>query len=136
MTVTEAVQAVLVADAPVLALCPAVRIRVPGRWEGLARPYIIHFPVALENIRTHSEGLAAMRIWDSYQVSIFADAMSEAETLAYAVRTALDGVTAAGVSIFWTGWLYNFEWEEGAPESQSAGGTHHIALDFQIAEAL
>lgn len=90
MTVEEKAQAVLAADASVTALVPAARIRLPGDWQNLAAPYIIHYPVAATATRTH-EGLEALEVYDFYQVSVYAVSFSAARAIERAVRSALDG---------------------------------------------
>lgn len=124
MTITEYIQSLLESSSTVTALAPASRIRVPGDWQNLARPYIVHVPLPPEPIYTHS-GLAKLRIW-SYQVSCFADSYGGAEELAVAVRDALTGVHD-GAQIFW---------RNQTPQYESDTRVHHIAVDFKVAEAL
>lgn len=90
MTVEEKAQAVLAAAAGVTALVPAARIRVPGDWQNLAAPYIIHYPVSVTPTRSH-EGLEALEVYDFYQVSVYAATFSAARAIERAVRSALDG---------------------------------------------
>lgn len=125
MTVEEKVQAILEAAGTVTALCPAARIRVPGTWQNLSAPYIIHFPVAVEPTRDHS-GLKVLRIWDPYQVSIFASTYSAGRALADAIRDALDGVTD-DVQIFWQGLRYQQNREVELEQ---------FIVEFRIAEGL
>jgi len=126
VTVSEKVQAVLAGGA-VTTFVPAARIKVPGDWQNLARPYIVHFPVSPAPTQTHG-GRAALIIWEFYQVSIFADTYSTGEEAAIAVRDNLPGVHD-GVHIFW----HAGGWYIGKDDDT---GVHHFALDFKIAEAL
>lgn len=102
MVVEEKIQALLVGAAGVTALVPAARIKMPGDWQDLPRPYIVHGPVSIHPTYTH-EGLIDLRDWEFYQVSCFADKVySDAKRIAVAVRAALGSyVGADGTQIFW-----------------------------------
>ena len=101
MKVEEKVYAVLAAAPGVTTLAAAGRIKPPGDWQNLARPYIVHFPVAAESIQMHgSPGLATLKMW-RYQVSCFADSYSGARSLAAAVRTAIGGYAEGGIVSHW-----------------------------------
>ena len=125
-TVETEVYDILRATNGVTSRCPATRIKTPGPNQNLALPYIVHFPVAERPTRTHG-GLAALRIWDSYQVSVFSSDYATGRALADAVRLAMDGVTSTGVHIQFRGMLHLYE-----DETQ----VNHFVLDFFIAEAL
>lgn len=130
MTISEKVQALLIGDETITALVPAPRIKPPGNWQNLARPYIIHRPVA-EGMPTHTTpgGLQSLRLWEFYQVSIFAATFDSGNVVAEAVRTALDGVHSGGVHVFYRGG----SWYVGRDEDADI---EHFALDFRIFEAL
>ena len=129
-TVETEVYDILRAASGVTSRCPATRIKTPGRNQNLALPYIIHFPVAERPTRTHG-GLAALRIWDSYQVSVFSGndpiAYGIGRARADAVRAAMDGVTSTGVHVQFRDMQHLFE-----DETQ----VNHFVLDFFIAGAL
>ena len=129
-TVETEVYDILRAASGVTSRCPATHIKTRGSHQNLALPYIVHFPVAESPIRTHG-GLAALRIWDSYQVSVFAPGSDTGyaigRALANAVRTAMDGVTSSGVHIQFRGMMPIYE-----DETQ----VNHFVLEFFIAEAL
>lgn len=134
MTVETAVQEILATSAAVVAICPTNRIKVPGAWQGLDLPYLVHFPVSLDPIRTHDGGLMALKIWGFYQVSIFADAYSTGVALTNAVLAAMDGhhlvdSPAQGIDVQVIAGKHYLGWDD---ESE----THHFALNFRIAEAL
>lgn len=130
MTITEKVQAVLIAAAGVTGLVPAARIKVPGTWQNLTRPYIVHRPVAEGSpTHTHDGGLESLRLWEFYQVSIFAATYDSGNAVAQAVRTALDGLHSGGVHVFYRGG----PWYVGRDDETD---TEHFALDFRIFEAL
>lgn len=129
------VQTILVASSAVINLVPAERIKAPGNWQNLARPYVIHFPVSCSVSHTHDGGLMPLRDWDFYQVSVFADSYTSGDKLARAVRTALDGLHQLGspvtdaVKIFYRGgpWYLGKE-----PDTE----VHHFAPQFEVFEAL
>ncbi len=98
MTVDEKVQALLVDDAALTVYVPAQRIRVPGDWQRMPLPYIIHQPVSGRTTHTHVEGLQSLRQWDFYEVSVYAQRHSEARIIADLVVTALDGYTDEDVN--------------------------------------
>jgi len=125
MTVEEAVHGILTANSTVIALCPSSRILVPGDWQNIQSPYIIHFPASSSQIHTHGEGLALLRIYDFYQVSIFAASYSGARALADAVIAALDGYHSGLTALFGS--------EFHVQEHETR--THHLALNFRIAYA-
>lgn len=130
MNIEEEVQALLVAalpayGSPAVELVPAARIKVPGDWQSLARPYVIHGPVAVSPIELHS-GRAALTQWPSYQVSCFGDSWSSARVVANAVVATLAG-NHDGAQFFWRGMTPLFE---------SDPPVHHIALEFEVWEAL
>jgi len=127
MTVETAIYNILRADAGVIALCPGSRIKVPGAWQNLARPYIVHQPVTIQPTRTHT-GLESLNIWDYYQVSVFADTYSAGRVLVDAVIAALDGWhngihCALQGGSFYVGGAPDFELEQ-------------FVVNFQVAESL
>ena len=89
MTIEQAIYNILGADASVTALCPAARIKVPGDWQNLARPYIIHTASQIRPTRTHT-GLVSLREWD-YQVNVISADYATGRALYEAIITALDG---------------------------------------------
>lgn len=125
MIIEEKVFSLLSVAASITALVPATRIKPPGDWQNLARPYIVHFPVALSANYTHS-GRAAMNAWPFYQVSCFADSYSEARSLAAIVAAALSG-NHDGCQFFVRNQTALFD---------SEVKVHHVAVDFEIFESL
>jgi hypothetical protein len=99
MSIEQKVFEVLSGAAGVVALCPASRIRPDGVYQGLARPYIKHFPVALERLQTH-QGAAELTRWP-YQISMFADSVESLAGLRAAVMAALEA--SADPRFFLTG---------------------------------
>lgn len=125
MTVEEEVYSLLGANVGVTALVPAVKIKVPGDWQNLPRPYIVHFPVAPDPTYT-MEGRAALTCWNSYQVSCFADSYSGARAVSQAVVQALSG-EHNGVTFFW---------RNQRPFFEEDVRVHQIMLEFEVYEAL
>ena len=129
MVVEQKVQEVLVGAAGVTALVPAARIKMPGDWQMLPRPYVVHFPVSSEGTHTHNEGLVDLRDWPTYQVSCFGGSYSEAKAVAVAVREALgDYKGSDGTVMFWR--------SERFVGYESDVKVHHIAVELEIWEAL
>ena len=127
MTVAQKVQAVLIADSGVTALVDAARIKLPGDWQQLPRPYIVHFPVAGTGIQTYSEGLANLKRW-SYQVTCVGNTYSSAEAVAIAVRNILGDYRVGGIQSFWSG--------NGPALYDADLKVHEISIDFEIHDAL
>lgn len=127
MTVEEAVYNILRGHAGVTNLCPAARIKVPGQWQNLARPYIIHMPITIEPIHVHG-AKAALNIWGYYQVSVFAETYKAGRDLLDAVIEALDG-QHPGLDIQLQGGSF---YVGGQPDFD----TEQFAVSFRIAEAL
>lgn len=123
-TIEEKVQALLAADSAVTALSPTSRIKPQGNWQNLARPYIVHFPVAMTPNYTHA-GRAALNGWP-YQVSCFADSYSAARALATAVQNALSG-NHDGCQFFVRNQI---------PLYDDEVQVNHIAVDLEVYEAL
>ncbi len=100
MTIEEAVEAVLIGNSGVTALVPAGSVKVPGDWQELARPYLIHWPVTATSGETHDRGLNILKFW-IYQVDCIADSYSAARAIAVAVRNALGSYRAGGIASHW-----------------------------------
>jgi hypothetical protein len=130
MTVTEAVQAALVDPSTgITGLVPADRIRVPGDWQNLKRPYVIHQPVSeAEPLHTYGAGRSPIRDWTFYQVSVFSDDYATGEELADPIIAALDGYHSAVLILFHGG--------PGYVGFEADTRVHHFAHDFRILAAL
>lgn len=131
MTIEEYVQALLVAalpayGSPATMLVPAARIKTPGDWQNLPRPYVIHFPVSVAPIYTHG-GLARMTPWPFYQVTVVGDNYPQARNVVNAIIPTL--VEAAGeAKFFWRGMnALPFDFDRKVIE---------VAMDFEVFEAL
>lgn len=128
MTVEEKIQAVLIADAAVIAAVPAARISVMTTSQLITRPYIRHLPISSEAEYTYVEGLMGQRKW-YYQVSCFADTYTKCREVANLVRAALANLRASdGTQIFWV--------TDGPHIFEDDVRVHHIPLDFEVVEAL
>lgn len=132
MTIEEKTFALLSAASGVTSLCPVTRIKPPGNWQNLGKPYIVHQPIAIDPARTHT-GVIPLKQW-VYQVSCFTDARIEvnpnsykqARDLALAVVAALDG-TRGQATYYWRGQEYQYE---------NDVLIHHVAITFEVFEAL
>jgi hypothetical protein len=97
MTVDEKVQAVLIANPALTARVPASRIKTPGDYQGLAQPYIIHFPQVGRVHQCSDEGTMALREWDFYSIEVWAATHGEARSIGDLVAAALDRYEDADV---------------------------------------
>ena len=94
MPIEETVYSVLTAAAGVTALVPVNRIKPPGDWQYLARPYIIHKPVTFDPTHVHNhETTALINHYPNYQMNIVADSYASARAVSNAVKTAIRGTT-------------------------------------------
>ena len=89
MTVEQKAQAVLIAAAGTIGVA-ATNIRTPGNWQNLTPPYIVHFPASMTPEHTF-EALMTFRIYDFYQVSVFAATYGIARGIMDRAITALNG---------------------------------------------
>jgi len=129
VTVEEKMFSIFQGLAAVTAIVPIERIKGPGDWQNLARPYIVHFPVAVEPIHTHTEGLMGLKIWRFYQVSIIAASYGLAATIRDVLIDALDGYHDSDVNrIAYLGvGMTNFDTDKKIAE---------MALNFEVSEGL
>ena len=126
--VEEVIQARLAAVAGVTTLVPVSRIRVPGDYQNIVIPYIIHFRVATEPWHTH-DGHTGTRDHDFYQVNVYAATYSAASAIEQAVITALDGHKGAGIQGIWHRGTIPQGYD---PDTE----THHFALNFRVVESV
>ncbi len=91
MTVEEKVQTILLASGALIAKVPGERIKPPGDWQSLPRPYVLHEPVLGRVTHTESGAAIELRQWDFYEVSVYATSHSEARQIGDLVIAALDG---------------------------------------------
>lgn len=126
MTIQEQVTTILWADAGVTALVSTAKIKTPGDWQNLSRPYIIHRPVSADPFYT-MDGLARLKCWPSYQIDCYADTYSSLTAVKDVVINALTG--PHGESHFsWT------DYREAPYESDVK--VFMAMLDFEVYEAL
>jgi hypothetical protein len=130
MTVEEKVQAVLVANSDLIARVATNRIKVPGDWQEMVLPYIIHQPVSGQVTQTHSGAVSALRQWDFYEVSVYAYKHSEARELADLVVAALDGYRDDDVD------LIGLSSPPNIGEFDTDRKVARVTLDFEISGAL
>jgi hypothetical protein len=125
MTVEAKMYAIMSTAAGITALVPAARIKPPGAWQNLTRPYLVHFPVAVDLIHTHY-GLAELRMWRFYQIDIFADTYGNAIEIRDALVLALDGYKDAEVN------RIAYQGAGGAGDFDTDLGIQHLALNFEV----
>ena len=102
MGIEASIYAIQAADGPLTALVPATRIKPPGNWEDLERPYIVHFATGETPTHTFS-GLAGFQDW-GYQISVFADSAVEAAAIVATLRNSFgDKHFSNGIVMFWEG---------------------------------
>jgi hypothetical protein len=129
--IEEQVYTILSAISAVTALVPASRIKVPGDWQNLSRPYIVHFPVSPDPVHVHDDAVIHPGVWDFYQISVFADSYSSGRAVIDAlIENFRDNMTGGVTAFLRPGSLYQ--------GSETIGETtvHHFALNYRIAEAL
>jgi hypothetical protein len=124
-TIEETVYSLLSADATFIALNPAARIKVPGDWQSLSKPYTMHSPVSHRPIHTH-QGIADLKEWPNYQVTACALNYSDARAVAERVKVVL---AASNDPKF-------FLRNDVALPYDTDRKVAQIALDFQVFEAL
>lgn len=128
-SIVEQMYTIMSGIGAITALVPASRIKPPGNWQNLTRPYIEHFPVSIDPTVIHG-GLAALRIWDFYQISVYADSYSSGDAVARAIRDSLTvGVQSGEVTVL----FQNSPWYIGRDDEMNV---EHFALNFRVAEAL
>jgi hypothetical protein len=85
---------------PVTQLVPATRIKPPGDWQTLTRPYVVHFSILTDPTETHDNGRSPFTGW-TVQVSVFALGYREAMAVVTAVKAILEA--SANPKYFWVG---------------------------------
>lgn len=129
MTIEEQVLTILSGFSAVTSLVPASRIKVPGNWQNLQRPYIVHFPVSPDARHVHDDGLIQPGIWDFYQISVYADTYSQGRAVVKAIIANFRGQLAGGVTAF----LQPGAFYMGRDDQMNV---EHFALNFRVAAGL
>ncbi len=107
MSIETTIYSVLSGDATVVALTTAARIKPPGDWQNLARPYITYRPITFDPTHVHNhESTALINHYPNFQINIVADTYASAREVADAVKTAIRG-TANGLQGTWQFFLRN-----------------------------
>ena len=102
-TVTQVVQAALIANAALIAVVPALNIMVEGDLQEVQPPYLVHRIVnAEETGETHDRGLDTLKFW-RYQVACYATKWSDVDQIAALVRAALGSYRNNGIASHWIG---------------------------------
>jgi hypothetical protein len=98
--IEEQVFTILCGIPPLVDLVPTSRIKVPGDWQNLARPYIVHFPVSPVPSHVHDDSLIQPGIWDFYQVSVVSDSYSQGREVVDLLIENFRGNLPGGVTAF------------------------------------
>ena len=129
--IEEQVYTILGGISALTALVPTSRIKVPGDWQNLTRPYIVHFPVSPDPVHVHDDSAIQPGVWDFYQISVFADSYSSGRAVIdVLIENFRDNLTGGVTAFLRPGSFYQ--------GSETIGETtvHHFALNFRIAEGL
>ena len=126
-SVEEKVQAVLAANEALTAAVPAASIRSPGSYQNVARPWIAHFPAGSVIPTYTHDGLRKLRIWDRYQVTLYADTYSSGRPITELILAAMTGVHTT-FQAFWLPGGFR-------PLKDPDRDVYHFVLEFRIVEA-
>jgi len=128
MNVEEKAQAVMAAASSITSLVPSSKIRVPGSWQDLTPPYIIHLPITMRpDAQTYARRTAdGLRTFDAYQVSVFASTYSSGRAIVNAVLAALGGRKGKFTFQAATGSIYV------GKDDTSGISLHHFAAHFAV----
>ena len=128
MSIETTFYAVLSAAAGVTALVPVSRIKPPGDWQNLTRPYIVYRPITRNPTHIHDPVTTSLiEHYPNFQVNIVADSYSSARTVADAVLAAIRG-SANGVHSGWQFFLRN----ELPLEFDTDAKIMEIAQDYEV----
>ncbi len=130
MPVEETLYELLSTDVPLLALSPTIaqRIKPPGNWQFMPRPYIIYRPITFDPTYCHNHETAALiDHYPNFQISVVADDYSMASAVANAVNKAIRGTTNGTHS----GWQF-FLRARIAVDFDTDRKIQEIAMDYQV----
>ena len=128
MSIETTTYGILAAAAAVTALTTAARIKPPGAWQDLDRPYIIYRPVTFDPTYCHNaETVALLDHYPNLQINIVADTYASARAVSDAVKTAIRSTTNGNHS----GTQY-FLRNEIVLDFDTDRGIQEIALDFEV----
>jgi len=128
VSVEEVVFSVLSGSAPLLSASAgiAARIKPPGDWQGLQKPYIVHKPISFEPTHTH-DAVEAIDHYPNYQITAVGETYAQARTIADLAKAAIRGTGSGnhnGVQFF----LRN----EITLDYDTDRKTQEITLDFEV----
>jgi hypothetical protein len=128
MSIEATTYGILAAAAAVTALTTTARIKPPGDWQDLARPYIIYKPVTFDPSYCHNaETTAILDHWPNLQINIVADTYASARAVSDAVKAAIRSTTNGNHS----GTQY-FLRNEIVLDFDIDRKIQEIALDFEV----
>lgn len=129
MAIEQQVFSILSGFTGLTALVPAAQIKVPGNWQNLVRPYIIHFPVSPDPVHTHDDSAVLPGVWDFYQIDVFADSYSSGRAVVAVIIANFRGLLTGGVEAFLRPGSFYLGQDKLGEET-----VHHFALNYRIAE--
>lgn len=130
MAIEETTYAILAGNAPLMALSTGLtaRIKPPGNWQYLSRPYIIYSPVTFDPTHIHDHATTALiNHYPNFQVNVVADSYDSARAVANAVIMAIRGTNNGNHS----GTQY-FLRNQVVLDFDTDRKIQEIALDFEV----
>lgn len=128
MSIESTTYGILSAAAAVTALTTTARIKPPGDWQDLARPYIIYKPVTFDPTYCHNAETAALiDHYPNFQINVVADTYASARAVSDAVKSAIRSTTNGNHS----GTQY-FLRNEIVLDFDTDRKIQEIALDFEV----
>lgn len=107
MRIEDKILLVWAAEPTAIALVPASKFKVPGNYDKLTTPYVIHFPASPERVQQGYGEMQSIRIWEFYQFSVIAGSYSLAAQIADKIRDVFQGYKSAAtyhyLGQFWPG---------------------------------
>jgi hypothetical protein len=128
MSIETTTYGILAASAAVTALTTTARIKPPGDWQDLTRPYIVYKPVTFDPTYVHNhETTALIDHYPNFQINVVADTYASARAVSDAVKSAIRSTTNGNHS----GTQY-FLRNEIVLDFDTDRKIQEIALDFEV----
>lgn len=125
MTVAEKIFALWTADPTATALVPAARFKYSGPWQNITAPYVIFFPITVQQWRTHNDGASSIE-YGPWQFSIYASRSSDCDAIRRKLIQVLDGNHSG----------FNFQYQAGRFVDETPDKTLVLwAVDFLATSA-
>jgi len=130
MAIEETTYSILTGNAALMALSSglASRIKPPGDWQFLTRPYIIYSPITFSPTHIHDHVTTALiNHYPNFQINVVANSYDSARAVANAVITAIRGTANGNHS----GTQY-FLRNQVVLDFDTDRKIQEIALDFEV----